>query len=64
MDTTAAGLQQIHHPIPAIGRLHDHFGSGPASPTAAAIAIGSLAIRTLESFSPVALTRTTTERRR
>jgi hypothetical protein len=39
-------------------------GSGPASATAAAIAIGSLSTRTLESFSPAALIRTTTERRR
>jgi hypothetical protein len=36
----------------------------PASATAAAIANGSLRIRTLESLSPVALMRTTTERRR
>ena len=39
-------------------------GSGPASATAAAIANGSFATRTLESFSPVALMRTITERRR
>jgi hypothetical protein len=39
-------------------------GSEPASATAAAIANGSLGIRTLESLSPVALNRTITERRR
>jgi len=39
-------------------------GSGPASATAAAIANGSFATRVVESFSPAALMRTTTERRR
>jgi hypothetical protein len=39
-------------------------GSGPASATAAAMANGSLATRVVESFSPVALTRTITDRRR
>ena len=39
-------------------------GSGPASATTAATANGSFATRTHESFSPVALIRTTTERRR
>jgi len=39
-------------------------GFGPASATTAAIATGSLGIRTLESFSPAAFMRTITERRR
>jgi hypothetical protein len=39
-------------------------GSGPASATAAAIANGSFATRTLERFSPAELTRTITERQR
>ena len=37
---------------------------GPTIGPAAAIATGSFATRTLESFSPVALIRTTTDRRR
>jgi hypothetical protein len=36
----------------------------PASATAPAMATGSLGIRTLESFSPAALNRTITDRRR
>jgi hypothetical protein len=39
-------------------------GTGPASATAAAIANGSFATRTDDNFSPSALLRTITERRR
>jgi hypothetical protein len=64
MDPRPVGLQQVHRPIPPIGGLEHTSGSGPASATAAAIANGSFATRPVASFSPVALIRTTTKRRR
>jgi hypothetical protein len=51
------------NPVPPVVGFDDDLGVRAASATAAAMATGSLAT-VVESFSPAALTRTITDRRR
>ena len=64
MDLGARRLEHISRPIPAIGRLQDDLGSGPARATSRANATGSLSILTVDNVSPASVIRTITDRRR
>ncbi|HZA87954.1 MAG TPA: hypothetical protein VE466_13840 [Acidimicrobiales bacterium] len=64
MDVGAVGLEQIGYPVPAVGGLDDHLGIWARLRHRPRHRPRSFATRVVETFSPAALMRTITDRRR